>query len=405
MVAEGTSKRTYERTHPWITYGPIDLEKAPYDLWLQLGEAQSKVEHIAGVPLRPDMEKELQMVYLVKGTHATTAIEGNSLTEEQVRARVEGRLQLPKSQEYLGKEIDNIINGYNAITEKLLSGPDVGIAATEISHYDRQVLEGLELDDALAPGTYRRHEVTVGHYRGAPPQDVEYLTDRLCAWLNSSQFRAPTADLDVAYAIIKAVVAHVYLAWIHPFADGNGRTARLLEFRILVSSGVPLPAAHLLSNHYNLTRTDYYRQLDRTSRPNGGDLMPFLCYAIRGFVDQLREQIQLIKTQQWDVTWRSFVHQQFEGLHGETHARRRHLVLDLSQRDKPVMRSQLREVSPRVATDYAGRTDKTLTRDLNELVRMKLVLRTPGGYEANRGAILAFLPARASREVPLVPFE
>jgi Fic family protein len=350
------------------------------------------------------MEKELQMVYLVKGTHATTAIEGNSLTEEQVRARVEGRLKLPKSQEYLGKEIDNILNGYNSITDKLLAGPDPAIDSTEIGEYDRQVLDGLELDDGVTPGTYRRHQVTVGRYRGAPADDVEYLTDRLCEWLNSSQFRAPNRDLDVAYAIIKAVVAHVYLAWIHPFADGNGRTARLLEFRILVASGVPLPAAHLLSNHYNLTRADYYRQLEKTSHSNDGDLMPFLCYAVRGFVDQLREQIRLIKSQQWDVTWRSFVHQQFEGLHGETHARRRHLVLDLSQRDRPVPRSQLREVSPRVASDYSGRTDKTMTRDLNELIKMKLVLRTPTGYASNRATILAFLPARATQEVPLVPF-
>lgn len=56
------------------------------------------------------------------------------------------------------------------------------------------------------------------------------------------------------YAIFKAVVAHLYLAWIHPVGDGNGRTARLVEFQILLSSGVPSPAAHLLSNHYNQTR-------------------------------------------------------------------------------------------------------------------------------------------------------
>ena len=56
---------------------------------------------------------------------------------------------------------------------------------------------------------------------------------------------------------------------------------------ILVISGVPAPAAHLLSNHYNQTRSEYYRQLGRASQ-SGGDVLPFITYAVRGFVDGLR---------------------------------------------------------------------------------------------------------------------
>jgi hypothetical protein len=54
--------------------------------------------------------------------------------------------------------------------------------------------------------------------------------------------------------LIAAVVAHVYFEWIHPFGDGNGRTGRLIELKLLLEAGVPQPAAHLLSNHYNATR-------------------------------------------------------------------------------------------------------------------------------------------------------
>jgi hypothetical protein len=79
--------------------------------------------------------------------------------------------------------------------------------------------------------------------------------------------------MDAVYAILKAMVAHLYLAWTHPFGDGNGRTARLIEFHILLSAGVPSPAAHLFSNHYNQTRAEYYRQLDRASKSGGH---PFL---------------------------------------------------------------------------------------------------------------------------------
>jgi Fic family protein len=113
-------------------------------------------------------------------------------------------------------------------------------------------------------------------YRGAPAEDCEHLLERLCEWLNGQDF-TPREGMDAIYAILKAVVAHLYLAWTHPFGDGNGRTARLIEFHILLSAGVPSPAAHLFSNHYNLTRAEYYRQLDRASK-SGDDLIPFLSH-------------------------------------------------------------------------------------------------------------------------------
>ncbi len=62
---------------------------------------------------------------------------------------------------------------------------------------------------------------------------------------------------EIATGVLKAIVAHLYIAWIHPFGDGNGRTARMVEFKICLSSGIAVPAGHLLSNHYNETREAY----------------------------------------------------------------------------------------------------------------------------------------------------
>ncbi|MBV9999500.1 MAG: Fic family protein [Verrucomicrobia bacterium] len=107
-------------------------------------------------------------------------------------------------------------------------------------------------------------------YRGAPPDDCPLLVDRLCEWFSSSDF-SPLKGLETVYAIVKTVVAHLYLAWIHPFDDGNGRTSRLVEFYLLLHAGIPSPAAHLLSNHYNQTRTEYYRQL-RNASASGGNI-------------------------------------------------------------------------------------------------------------------------------------
>jgi Fic family protein len=393
-----TDQRTFQRTHPWLTFSAIDLQRAPYHLWMQLGEAQSKIEDIAGTPLRPDVATELHTTYVVKGVHATTAIEGNTLTEEQVRARLEGRLDLPRSQEYLGREVDNIDAGYEHALRRAFAEVEP-LDPAEIRELNRLILQGLDLDDAVVPGEYRRHRVVVGRYLGAPPEDVAHLVQRLCDWLTGPDFRTGDPELALSFAIIEAITAHVYLAWIHPFGDGNGRGARLVEYRVLVEAGVPTPAAHLLSNHYNLTRSEYYRQLDRTSR-SGGDIVPFLCYAVHGFVDQLREQIQVVKDQQLDVAWRSHVHQRFEDLRGPNHTRCRHLVLDLSRQPGPVPRAHLRNLSPRVAQEYAGRTDRTLTRDLHALREMGLIERVDGGYVVNRDPVLAFLPIRISRDSP-----
>jgi hypothetical protein len=106
--------------------------------------------------------------------------------------------------------------------------------------------------------------------------------------------------------LVRAMMAHLYLAWIHPFGDGNGRTARLVEFLILARSGkVPLPAAHLLSNHYNLTRDQYYRELGRASKTNS--IVEFVSYATEGFVDGIRDEIEVVRLQQLQVAWVNFV--------------------------------------------------------------------------------------------------
>ena len=384
--------RTYKKTHPWLKFEG-NLHEASPKLWLMLGECQSKCEHIARVPMRPDTARELYKVYLAKGALATTAIEGNTLTEEEVRDHLDGRLKLPPSREYLGREIDNIVKGCHALFDSILRGDSPRIAKHGICELNRTVLDGLSLDEDVVPGNLRTHSVLVGRYRGAPAVDCDFLLDKLAEWLNGPDFQSDD-DLRIVYAILKASLAHLYLAWIHPFGDGNGRTARLLEFQILLSAGVPAASAHLLSNHYNLTRTEYYRQLDRASK-SGGDVVPFVMYAVQGFLDGLRQQLETVWKQQLDVTWRNYVHEFFRDKTSPTHVRRRHLVLDLSRKANSIPASQIPEISVRLRRAYAERTDKTLNRDLKVMQDEGLLIRTLKGYRANTELILAFLPKRA----------
>lgn len=385
--------RTYERTHPWLTFS-ADLRRAPTSLWLMLGECQAKCEHIAGVPLMPATADRLYRLYLARGVLATTAIEGNTLSEEEVLSHLEGELELPPSREYLSREIDNIVSACEGIRESIAAGTVPEITPEAICRVNRTVLEGLDLDDDVAPGRIRRHAVTVGRYKAAPAGDCCHLLEKLCLWLNGEDFAAPT-DGAIAGAILKAVMAHLYIAWIHPFGDGNGRTARVLEFQILISSGVSGASAHLLSTHYNLTRTEYYRQLDRASGSKG-HIIPFIVYAVQGFRDGLRQQANVIREQQRDIAWRNYVHEFFADKRSASAVRQRYLALDLSRQEQLVPLSGLPEISPRLARTYATKSRRTLIRDLNVLLEAGLVVRAEDGYHAHRELMLAFLPERAA---------
>jgi len=268
-----------------------------------------------------------------------------------------------------------------------------GLTTATICAFNRQVLDGLPLKNGVVPGEIRMDSVVVGSvYRGAPGEDCRYLLDQMCAWLEGPAFRGPE-EMGFAFAVFKAVLAHLYLAWIHPFDDGNGRTARPLEFEILLAAGVPTPAAHLLSNHYNQTRSEYYRQLDRASK-TGGDILPFLEYAIQGLVDGLRGQIGTIREQQIDVTWRNYVYERFQEKKGAHEERQRRLVLALGQVSSFVPISKVKELTPRIATDYAAKSDKTLQRDLAEMESAELIERREVEVRARRELVLAFRPWR-----------
>jgi Fic family protein len=380
--------RTYEKTHPWLTFSG-DLRQAPYSLWLMLGECQSKCEHIRDAPILPSTADELLQLYLAKGTLATTAIEGNTLSEQEVIEHLKGQLHLPPSREYLAREIDNIIKGCNLILSLVRDGhvpPPLTVG--EMKALNRMVLEGLTVEDHVVPGELRTVSVGVPGYRGAPAEDCETLLERLCEWLNGADFEAPP-ERKIVYAAIKAVLAHLYIAWIHPFGDGNGRTARLLEFRILICSGVPSPAAHLLSNHYNQTRTKYYQELRRASQSNG-DVVPFLVYAVQGFLDGLREQVGRIQDQQWEVVWRDFVYRSFKGKATESTIRKQRLVFAVSDQDEPVAQRRIPDLTPQLARAYTQKTSKALARDVNDLIRRGLLVKEKGKIRARWEAIEGF---------------
>jgi Fic family protein len=192
-------------------------------------------------------------------------------------------------------------------------------------------------------------------------------------------------------------MAHLYLVWIHPFHDGNGRTARLLEFRFLLEAGAPSPAGQLLSNHYNETREEYYRHLEISWRKKNG-VLDFMEYALQGFVDQLEEQIIRIRLDQIEVAWENYVHIQF----GETKTerRRKKLMLAISAEKDPVPRNRILSLDTDLAVQYLNKTTKTLSRDLRDLEKRELLVIEKDAVRANTDRIIAFLPILKPAIIP-----
>jgi len=391
-----TEDREYQRTHPWLTFDVSrQLDSAPPRLWQLLGSITALAEHLADTPMLPAYAARMHFIYLVKGALATTAIEGNTLSEEEVAKLIERQLKLPPSKEYLGVEIENMVEVFNEIMSAVSRGDRLQLTRDSIKERNRQVLKNLELETGVVPGEISEHGVVVGPYRGAPRRDCDYLLDRLSEWLEGG---LPTEKDSLGTAVLRALLAHLYLAWIHAFGDGNGRTARLVEFQILAAGGVPGPAAHLLSNHFNDTRTEYYRQLNYASR-SGGDVVPFLVYALQGFYDGLRTQLDQLRAQTEDLMWRDLVDDAIPGHKPPDHRRRMLAVALFRHRDLgPVRRGEMEVLTIELARAYLDKTGKTLTRDLHELVDDELIVAVGKGlYRARDELILGLMPKRAPR--------
>lgn len=375
-------------------------------IWALLGEAYSKAQHLSGTALQPGLAADLGKMYLAKGAHATTAIEGNTLTEAEVRAILDEGARMPPSQQYLETAVRNVAVALHQVRASAMDGSGIDVSTEWIRDQNARVLADLPADDHVVPGAYRAISVGAGPYLAAPAEDVDYLMEELVKWLSQSWLvstgdTATTDDQRFFRAFFAAVLGHLYVAWIHPFGDGNGRTARLLEAAILAHSGVvPWVSCNLLSDHYNRTRDEYYRRLQAASQRD--DVDGFIMYAAQGLVDGLREQINRVQKMQRQVAWVNFVHEIIGNEpKGVARDRRLHLVLGMPI-DTPVPRSQITKLDTTLVGMYFDKGEKTLTRDLNRLKSLELLHSSKAGWWAAIDRMDAFVPVHRKGSSPSV---
>ncbi len=386
----------WSASHPFMTF-QYDIARLSGATWMALGEALSSCQHLAGVPLKPGFAANLADVYLARGVQATTAIEGNTLSDKEALDIVQrGTADVSESRSYLEREVRNVLDAVREIDGALVSRLALPVTLERLQQLNAEILDGIPDKPEVVPGELRLHNVGAGTYRAIDAAFVEQAVAELVTWLERMRGAVSTASRAedrFVTAIVTAILTHLYIAWIHPFGNGNGRTARLVEVQILSESGVvPLVATNLLSDHYNKTRNAYYRALDAAQH----DVNHFVTYAIRGFLDKLREQLAGVRRENLSVHWESYVYELFNRRPtSKARTRQRLLALQLPA-DRWITPEEATELTPGLARLYALAGDRTPARDLNDLGKMGLAEKDKRHYRARRSVIEAFLAPTAS---------
>jgi Fic family protein len=215
------------------------------------------------VPWIPALQKDTR----IRNAHSSTAIEGNPLTLEQVRAIEEGR-EIPAAAQRARREVANYFAGLRFVEK---NARKTAITHAEILKLHR--IMAAEVMDQGKAGEYRSIRVKVGSYIPPSPERVGPMMSDLLKWWNGSAA--------MISPIISAAIVHHQFETIHPFADGNGRTGRMLSLWELYRRGFDDHHIFSIDEFYWENRPRYYAALEEVQQENG-DLTSWLEYSAAG---------------------------------------------------------------------------------------------------------------------------
>jgi len=172
--------------------------------------------------------------------------------------------------------IDQVINGQAV-------DPDF------ISEVHRLIMEDLRPppagDGDHRPGKFRQEEVGIGHssHLPPPPWEIIPLMKELITFMNKDH--APKYDL------IKAAQFHHRFVWIHPFENGNGRTARLLTYALMIKQGFSLNNSRIINptSVFCIDRNLYYKMLSVADSGTSEGQKIWCVYMLRGLRDEIKK--------------------------------------------------------------------------------------------------------------------
>ncbi len=237
--------------------------------------------------LQPAAMQKLRDTFRLKDIYNSNAIEGNTLTMGETQ------MVIAEGMTITGRPLRDSIEARNLnyaldFFHELADREGQPLTTRDLRTIHGVILKGI--DDRNA-GVYRSVQVKIGGSATTPPEPakVQPEMDAFGQWLESVS--VPSQNPDVRDPLVLACAAHAWFVYIHPFIDGNGRTARLLMNLILMRYGYPLTI---------ITKSDCQRYYDALQESQSTDLTPFIrlvmesaLESIETYEDAGKEQLEI----------------------------------------------------------------------------------------------------------------
>ena len=215
----------------------------------------------------------------IQSIHASLAIEANSLSIEQVKDIIEGKIVVgPKN------EIQEVKNAYNAYS-KIRDVNPYSITDLKKMH---GILTFLTLEDS---GVFRKGGEGVFDESGncifvcPPPEQVTSLMDCLFTWMKSNK--------EEIHPLILSSIFHYEFVFIHPVRDGNGRTARLWQ-NVILSNWEPLFEYVPIESEIKKYQDEYYKTIHNCNlQGESTEFIEFMLKMIDEVLDGLIERVNM----------------------------------------------------------------------------------------------------------------
>ena len=327
-----------------------------FTITVSIATALNSIERTRGfleaANLSEDWVAKMQNRALILEAHHTTHIEGTHLNLDQSKRIIAGEDVFNVDSDDK-KELLNYKKAFDFFSEYVSS--QGSITEGLIREIHRRLVQDVR-GNAAQPGEYRTIQNYVANsqtkeiiYTPPAPYEVSVQMADLVNWLQNEQ---------TIPSVLIAGIAQFQLVHIHPFVDGNGRTARLLSTLSLYRSGYDFKKLFTISEYYDRNRQDYYLAL-QSVRDNNLDMTSWLEYFTKALETQMHEiQFKGSNAIKLDVSVLNY---------------------KLSNRQKKALENLLEKEGDFTIQEYEsfcpGVNRRTLQRDLFELVEKGLVIQ------------------------------
>jgi len=252
----------------------------------KINKALVEIERVRGfldaVKLKDDWIVDMQKKALILESHHSTHIEGTALSLKQAKEILDGKKVKGVNRDD-EKELLNYKKAMDFLSKYL--GKEDPVTEGIVRELHKITVRGVRSEKA-EPGNYRRIQNYVVNsrtkeviYTPPAPLEVPHLMREFTEWINKAEDVSP---------VLVAGIAQFQFVHIHPFVDGNGRTARLLSTLILYKTGYDFKRLFTISEYYDKDRPSYYQAI-QSVRQNNMDMTVWLEYFVEGLRSQMAE--------------------------------------------------------------------------------------------------------------------